>query len=82
MILHEPGLEKAPAPLVTFHWQELGHGVHLIARECGKCNLALCAGGKEIMFGEQVANLFHKGVLLSFIDNKIRPKVQIIPNII
>lgn len=66
MILQEPGLEEPSTPLATVHWQELGHVLYLIARESGKCSLALCAGEKEIKFGEQAANLSHKGVLFSF----------------
>lgn len=48
MVLHEPDLEEASTPLATFCWQELGHVVHPIAKEPGKYNPGLCAGGREI----------------------------------
>lgn len=34
----------------TFYWPELGNMTHLIAREAGKCSLALCLGGRRTGF--------------------------------
>lgn len=35
----------------TFHWPELGHMPHPIAKEAGKCSLAVCPRGKRSEFG-------------------------------